>query len=155
MHFPEIIGENKFTQGRLTYSDHFGNDDSNARIVISIIFGERTSISAIVDTGAPWCIISPEEFVATDGRFIEEIGATSLWVRGTLYSGILCRVPMRVPDEGYGTDVTLQATVFIPTLKPGEVWLHPNFLGLSGFLGRLRFAVDPEENAFYFGAMEE
>jgi len=50
-----------------------------------------------------------------------------------------------------GQDLEIEATVFVPTLPPGETWRHPNFIGLSGFLERIRFAVDPEENAFYFG----
>ena len=45
----------------------------------------------------------------------------------------------------------IEATFFIPKLAPGEVWPWPNFLGLEGFLSRLRFAVDAAENVFYFG----
>jgi len=45
----------------------------------------------------------------------------------------------------------VQATFFIPALLPGESWNFPNFLGLDGFLNRIRFAVDPAENIFYFG----
>jgi len=38
-----------------------------------------------------------------------------------------------------------------PILKSGQAWSYPNFLGLDGFLSRIRFAVDPTENVFYFG----
>jgi hypothetical protein len=42
-----------------------------------------------------------------------------------------------------------------PDSKPGLLWDLPNFLGLSGFLERIRFAVDPGSNLFYFGALDE
>ena len=51
-----------------------------------------------------------------------------------------------------GESLDIEATVFVPILPPGETWLHPNFIGLDGFLNRIRFAIDPEENAFYFGS---
>lgn len=50
-----------------------------------------------------------------------------------------------------GLDLEVDATAFVPTLPSGERWPDPNFLGLSGFLERIRFAIDPAENAFYFG----
>jgi len=30
-------------------------------------------------------------------------------------------------------------------------WPGPNFIGYEGLLQRIRFAVDPETNLFYFG----
>jgi len=42
-------------------------------------------------------------------------------------------------------------TMFIPQLQSGESWLLANFLGLSGFLERVRFAVDPANCMFYLG----
>lgn len=62
---------------------------------------------------------------------------------------------MRIGLWSEETDLSLEvnATVFVPNLRPNEVWPYPSFLGLSGFLERLRFALDPSENAFYFGAV--
>jgi len=61
-------------------------------------------------------------------------------IRGTLHRG-----PIRLhADEGEPLDV--DATVFI-----SPDWQGPNFLGYEGFLQRIRFAVDPETNLFYFG----
>jgi hypothetical protein len=56
-------------------------------------------------------------------------------------------------NEREGDDLEIPATVFVPTIPPGETWLHPNFLGLTGLLDRIRFAVDPAENTFYFGPL--
>jgi len=51
-----------------------------------------------------------------------------------------------------GEDLELQATVFVPDVE--EFWGNfPAFIGLTGFLERIRFAVDPLNNTFYFGSM--
>jgi hypothetical protein len=50
------------------------------------------------------------------------------------------RIALQI-EEGEGFKV--EATVLVPTLRAGEQWLLPNFLGLTGFLERVRFAVDP------------
>jgi hypothetical protein len=48
----------------------------------------------------------------------------------------------------------IEATVFIPNLSVDEEWLYPNFIGLDGFLNRIRFAVDPASNLFFFGKLK-
>jgi len=53
-----------------------------------------------------------------------------------------------------GENFEVSATVFVPTLPAGEQWRYPNFLGLTGFLERIRFAIDPEESVFYFSSVE-
>jgi hypothetical protein len=50
-----------------------------------------------------------------------------------------------------GQNLAVPATVFIPELEPGQDWNLPNFIGLTGLLERVRFAVDAPENGFYFG----
>jgi hypothetical protein len=57
---------------------------------------------------------------------------------------------MRLPADG-GEDLEVDGTAFVPTLAPGDPWPLPDFLGLAGFLQRVRFAVDPAENTLYFG----
>ena len=55
-------------------------------------------------------------------------------------------------DEG--TDLDFQSTVFVP--DDAEDWNRlklPSFLGQVGFLERIRFAIDPNENKFYFGSL--
>ena len=59
--------------------------------------------------------------------------------------GALYRVAVTIEaEEGESLDV--EATVF---LSPD--WRGPNFIGYQGLLQRIRFAVDPETNLFYFG----
>ena len=53
-------------------------------------------------------------------------------------------------DEG--DSLTVDATAFIPDVE--EYWGDlPTFIGLTGFLERLRFAVDPSTDTFYFGSL--
>ncbi len=62
-------------------------------------------------------------------------------MRGALY-----REALRISaDEGEPLDV--EATVFVSPDWPG-----PSFIGYQGLLQRIRFAVDPETNLFYFGS---
>lgn len=108
-------------------------------------------VHAIVDTGAPWCVIDP--------AIARQVGAVAhadyepdekLMIRGMLYKGRLLRMGISLEAE-QGHSLNIGATVFVPMLRPGDTWPHPNFIGLDGFLSRIRFAIDPAENTFYFG----
>ena len=101
----------------------------------------------MVDTGAPWCIFEPtigevlrehiyilQESVVIDsrlGRF-----------RGTLGQG---RLQIIAAD---GEDLNVEAVMFLCPEWPGG-----NFIGYEGALDRIRFAVDPQRNHFYFSAL--
>ncbi|MEM7531904.1 MAG: hypothetical protein AAF639_07005 [Chloroflexota bacterium] len=107
----------------------------------------------LVDTGAPWCIMDPLEIEPIQNQ-VEPMfrSETPMSIRGITYTGWIYRVPMTIPAiEGEPLDV--DATVFVPDLRAGETWLHPNFIGLDGFLNRIHFAINPVENLFYFGAV--
>jgi len=149
------LGSGEFAQGAIRYIDTYPGD-FYSRIVVPARFGDAVLTWAIVDTGAPWCILSPEESRALDTvyrtRHAEIIGLT---IRGAVCKGWLYRMPIAIetdPELG-GEGITEEATVFIPELEPNQEWLIPNFLGLGGFLERIRFAVDPESSLFYFGAL--
>lgn len=47
--------------------------------------------------------------------------------------------------------MTFDVTAFVPHLTPGENWPFPTFLGWHCCLERIRFAIDPAEEKFYFG----
>ena len=100
---------------------------------------------AVVDTAAPWCIFNK----ATESAFLQSLelvpGPAILSTRIGMVRGALYRGQLTLPaDEGESLDI--DATVFVTPDWPG-----PNFLGYRGFLQRIRFAVDPESNLFYFG----
>jgi hypothetical protein len=139
-----------FATGVAHYSDNLPGRVSSAHIVLTISLGGAITTQAIVDTGSTWCILNPD-IVAFLGDVIEEMYAPteSLIIRGIRYQGRLVRVAIRLRAE-VGKDLEVEATAFVPTLSAGEVWDVPDFIGLEGFLQRVRFAVDPGENVLYF-----
>jgi hypothetical protein len=106
---------------------------------------EADPLLAIVDTAAPWCIFGPAAR-ADLARNLESIaGRTALSTRLGTFQGTLYRGRITLPaDEGESLEVEMTAF-----LSPD--WPGPNFLGYQGLLQRIRFAVDPESNRFYFG----
>jgi hypothetical protein len=53
------------------------------------------------------------------------------------------------------TEMDVDATVFILGPESEESWGDlPSFIGLNGCLERMRFAVDPTSDSFYFGPLE-
>ncbi|MBI3732481.1 MAG: hypothetical protein HY259_03370 [Chloroflexi bacterium] len=74
-------------------------------------------------------------------------------IRGIWYSGRLYLLNLTLlAIEGYSLE--LSATAFVPDSEWAESWGHlPSFLGLPGCLERLRFAVDPSTDTFYFGPL--
>jgi len=146
-----LIGTN-FVSGLTYYQDYYVNQENFARMVLNVTVERRLTIEAILDTGAHWCILDPV--------ILKQLGLTKipvyqpdgeLMIRGITYHGRLLRTGFGLRDEYGENDLEVDATVFVPTLAPDEIWIHPNFIGLDGFLNRIRFAVDPTENAFYFG----
>lgn len=116
------------------------------RIVIRVAPGLiEKPVTAVVDTAAPWCIFRPD----LGNRIVETLSplqdgvalSTRLGVvRGSLYRGQI----LLPADEGDPLDV--EATIFL-----SPEWQGDNFVGYEGLLQRIRFAVDPQLNLFYFG----
>jgi hypothetical protein len=104
-------------------------------------------VLSVVDTGAPWCIFEPIVATVLARTFVPLQSRLSLSTRLGLIQGALFRVAITIPaDEGKSLDV--EATAFVSPDWPG-----PNFIGYQGLLQRIRFAVDPETNLFYFGSI--
>jgi hypothetical protein len=148
--FADALIDPCFATGVATYEDHYPGEPGHARIVLTVLVEEQISVPAVVDTEAPWCILNPELArkvrISTDNDY--PIKRMSL--RGLTYEGALHRLTSGLRNELEGDDLRIDASVFVPDMRPGEDWEHPNFLGLSGLLERMRFAVDPADNAFYF-----
>lgn len=141
-----------FIQGMVRYSDAYP-DNPGSRIVVGVTLGNGVSLThAIIDTGAPWCIFGPKWVEAVGIDYQQNFQERPFWVRGDKYQGWLCRMAIGLEAEK-GESLTVDATVFVPKLEDQE-WRHPNFIGLSGFLERIRFAIDPDNNYFYFGALD-
>jgi hypothetical protein len=121
---------------------------AEARIIIPVtIESVDEPVLSVVDTGAPWCIFEPIVAKALTRKFVPLQRQVSLSTRLGLIHGALFRTGVTIPtDEGKSLDV--EATVFVSPDWPG-----PNFIGYQRLLQRIRFAVDPETNLFYFGSI--
>jgi len=141
-----------FATGALTYDDGQPESAANARIMIQVQI-EGQAIRAMVDTGAPWVVLDPElaEDMQIEGG--APVESARLQIRGTTYDGSLHRIPVHLLAER-GESQPVDATIFVPVLRQGEVWGNkPNFIGLLGLLDRIRYAIDPSTNTFYFGPL--
>lgn len=150
--FDMLLIAGGFATGSTYYVDHYPGDQRNTRIVVTVTLDQSYTIPMIVDTGAPWCVLDPELAVVLGlVPLATYTPSTELTVRGISYRGNLVRATLAL-RASVGADLAIEATLFVPALDSGEVWPWPNFLGLDGFLNRIRFAVDTAENVFYFGA---
>ena len=142
-----LLHEGGFATGATRYSDTFGH---RSCINVSVSIAGMT-ISAILDTGAEWCIIDPELLELVDLEPVRQITYTTRF--GDI-SGTLNRANIIVQAE-YGEALALETTIFKADVEDGDVWRLPNFLGWSNCLDRIRFAIDPDPThpTFYFGSL--
>ena len=149
--FASELFTTNFVSGAMSYLDSYPGQEETSRIVLPLLLEGQLTIQAVLDTGAPWCVLDPEiaEIVTTPevARYTPQ---ERLLIRGVRYDGQLYRMGFHLIAE-FGNSLEIDATVFVPTLRYGEIWSHPNFVGLDGFLNRIRFAIDPDDNSFYFG----
>jgi len=109
-----------------------------------IVDGLPLASFGLLDTAAEWCVL-PSDAVATlelDPAAGERV---RLETRFGLFAGGLQRIPLTfVATEGQA--LTIDATWFV-----AADWSGPLVLGWKGCLERMRFALDPAEERFYFG----
>lgn len=142
------LGGVDFTQGRSTYRDQSPEVwEPTAKIYVRVLVGDlERVVVAQLDTGAAWSVLDP--LVARPLGLLEVEGhPTKLETHFGTLEGRLVRVPLRfIAEQGISLDA--EGTFFIsPDLPPGRT-----FLGYSGLLDSMRFALDPRANHFYFGA---
>lgn len=145
---------NSFASGVLTYAYRpINSQETTNRIIIPIEIGNGIKIEAVLDTGAPYVILDPNLAPLAGFTPASVLFQEIMNIRG---AKLLCNVArldfaLRA-DEG--DDIDVQATVFIP--DDSQQWNYynfPSFIGQAGFLERIRFAIDPTENKFYFGSL--
>jgi len=136
-----------FTSGRSTFLDHIpGALDKSAKIYVKIKFmGIERAVFAQLDTGAVWSILPPD--LARKADISLESGDPAViqtWL-GRRH-GRLVRVPFTIAaDEG--EPLQTEGTFFLSPDWPEGL----TFLGYSGLLDSIRFALDPQVNDFFFG----
>ena len=142
-----------FAVGATTYLYAPATDqDISDRIQLPIVceLTESTDVLAVVDTGSPYSILDP--LIAKQIGFSPEMALerTAVTVRGAKLRGSLIRLSTTLQAE-VGENLTIDSTTFIPDSE--EQWNQfPSFIGQAGFLERIRFAIDPNTNTFYFGS---
>ena len=124
--------------------------ETTNRIVLPIEI-QGIATEAVVDTGAPYVICAPRvaREVGIDPEFALE--RRMMLIRGMRLEGMIVRLSIRLQAEE-GDDLDVDATAFVPDVE--EYWGDlPSFIGLTGFLQRIRFAIAPSTDTFYFGSL--
>jgi len=139
------LGDRPFTTGRCRFLDSDGTRDE-PKIYARVVPGNWTTpVLAQLDTGAAWSVLDTE--IAEDLGLLDDRGEQAkLSTRLGLMNGSLVRIPFTVIAEE-GESLRLDATVFV-----SREWREGTFLGYGGLLERIRFAIDPGTNSFYFGS---
>jgi hypothetical protein len=142
-----MIGDELLT-GVCDYSDFYpGRKEPLARIYVPFRpHGAGIRFVGLVDTGGHFCILGPE-VVDLIGDSLSGGEATSLLTAQGRLSGRLYRHRIELLAEE-GENLDLEATVLV-----SPDWRGPSVLGYTGFLDRMRFAIDPRANQFYFGSL--
>lgn len=104
---------------------------------------------ALLDTGAEWSVLSTEVFELLGGPECDIGEEAVLSSRFGRIKGNLARVPIRFA-AGEGEDLE-----FIATFFASPDWYGPTVLGWRGCLERMRFALDPARDLFYFSALDD
>jgi len=142
---------NSFASGVLRYEYRSISNDTTNRILIPIEIESGIKIEAVLDTGAPYPILDPN--LAPLAGYTRRLALDNMTmnIRGAKLLGKIARLMFTLRADK-GNDMHVQATVFIPdSTELWELYNFPSFLGQAGFLERIRFAIDPTENKFYFG----
>lgn len=142
-----------FATGAIPYDYAPAGDDRTPRILLQVEF-ESIRATAVVDTGAPYVICAPviAQLLRLDPTAaLEQI---TIQIRGVRIRGNLHRLTLSFP-AGEGNPLSVDSTVFVPDEQNNAVdWGHlPSFIGLTGCLERVRFAVDPTSESFFFGPL--
>ncbi len=137
-----------FTAGRSRFADRTSGSHERAAKIFVKIEPESLggAILAQLDTGAAWSILDSQ--VAEELSLLNGQGEPiTISTRLGPFDGRLERARVTiVADEG--ESLSVEATVWVSPDWPGG-----SFLGYGGLLERVRFAVDPGDNSFYFGSM--
>jgi hypothetical protein len=106
---------------------------------------ESLSFLALLDTGGHYCILNQDILPFVRDRLVESLGPMSLRTAHGPVSGKLYLLRIELVSE-VGEDLELETVAFI-----SDDWRAPSYVGYTGALDRLRFAVNSEGNRFYFG----
>jgi hypothetical protein len=146
-----LAGE-PFTVGRARFLDRIlDSREPTAKVFVKIKFPSLEAEEpwfAQVDSGAPWSMLNREVAYAL-GVLDSDGDLVFVSTRLGLIAGRLERIQVALmADEGESTEV--EATFFV-----SKDWIGPTFLGYSGFLDRIRIAIDPSSDSVFFGPLSK
>jgi hypothetical protein len=114
------------------------------RIVVTALV-DGVEILALLDTGANYCIVEwkiGQQLMSAGSYSVPQERALG----GNVHLGhFFPAVVEFLADEG--VPISIATSVWT-----AETFQGPNLVGYGGLLEKMRFALDPAENRFYFGA---
>jgi hypothetical protein len=134
--------------GRSVYGADVANGTHRLFVAVTCQIGTHPDrFDGLLDPAAEWCVLTPR--IARDLSLLSDTGEgdTRLHSRFGTITGDLIRIPLIFPSVE-GEKVTVDATWFVSADWPG-----PLVIGWKGCLERLRFALDPGDESFYFGEL--
>jgi hypothetical protein len=141
--------EEPFATGFTTFFDaHPGTREAEPRIYVPIQpEGVPFQLLALLDTGAHYCILNEDAARLAQPALTGGLGEVSLrTARGPVRGELHLHTVRLIAEAGRSLDV--ESIVFV-----ARGWRAPCFLGYTGVLDRIRFAIDPTTNRFYFGPL--
>jgi predicted aspartyl protease len=144
----------KFATGSVPYSYRPETERQDIPKLFLQVQIEGQYIEALVDTGAQFFICPPDVAKLLKLQEMNSSTTEALRIRGVRIEGTLHRVTLTLLAEE-GESLSVEVTAFVPKTSE-EYKLEgpiPSFLGLFCCLERLRFAVDPSTETFYFGSI--
>lgn len=107
--------------------------------------GFGAPVLAQLDTGAAWSILDSE--IAEELQLLDGHGEPiEISTRLSAIQGRLENVTITILAEA-GESLEVNAMMFV-----SRDWPDRTFLGYTGLLERIRFALDPQVNDFHFGS---
>jgi len=138
--------------GAISYQDRPATPQENTPQVVLEIAIEGIVAEAIVDTGGVYLLCHPRLARQLDMDASQAVSPViELLFRGVSLQGRLHRMSLTLLAE-VGENLGFEATAFVPE-QDEEGWSDmPSILGFYGCLERIRMAIDPVTETFYFGS---
>jgi hypothetical protein len=100
----------------------------------------------MLDIGSELCVISRFEAERAGWIYTPDLLAQTISTRLGSFDGVTDRIYVTF-DGANGTQLVIEATWLVI-----EDWTGPTVFGWRGGMERMRFAIDPLDNWFYFAS---
>jgi hypothetical protein len=83
--FNQPLFDTGFASGLVYYEDQYPGQDPTARIVLTVTVAGLHTLPAIVDTGAPWCLLDADILTEIEPTQAGALPTERLAIRGVHY----------------------------------------------------------------------